>query len=485
MLKKSTKIIATVSDRRCDVDFIRSLFEAGMNVVRMNSAHLGEEGMTRIVENCRAVSPRIAVMVDTKGPEIRTTVNADPEAKIFFREGMETEFAGRPSESTTARRVCLTYADIARDVRPGMHFLIDDGELDFIITAVDEAQGIVSARCLNDGALGSRKSVNIPDSDIRLPALTDRDRATLAVAARLGVDFVAHSFVRTADDVCAVQAELDRLGSDMKIISKIENRQGVDNFDAILEASYGIMVARGDLGIEVAAERIPVIQHEMIGKCIAAHRPVIVATQMLHSMITNPRPTRAEISDIAAAVYQRADCLMLSGETANGRYPVEAVRTMARVAEDVEASITETSTGEHIPPLADAHVTSFLARQAVVAEREIGVKAIIADAIHGRTSRFIASFRGTCPVYAICYRKRTMRTLSLSYGIKAYYYKDYTPAERYPLEALADFVREGLLDPADRIAFLGAINGTGATFLEINAVQAILDNGATEGAPCV
>ena len=285
------------------------------------------------------------------------------------------------------------------------------------------------------------------------------------------------SFVRSADDVHAVQAELDRLGSDMKIISKIENQQGVDNFDSILEASYGIMIARGDLGIEVAAERIPVIQHEMIAKCIAAHHPVIVATQMLHSMITSPRPTRAEVSDIANAVYQRADCLMLSGETANGRYPVEAVSTMARVAQEVEASLTATITSDNIPQLADEHVTSFLARQAVVSEREIGTKAIIANAYHGRTARFIASFRGACPVYAICYRRRTMRWLSISYGIKAYYYKDYTQQQRYPLVALRDFIEQGLLDYTDRIAILGAINGTGATFLAINSVQAILEHG--------
>ena len=477
MLKKSTKIITTVSDLRCEVDFIRALFDAGMNVVRMNSAHLGAEGMKKIVENCREVSPRIGIMIDTKGPEIRTTVNANANEKILFREGMEVEFTGDTTGVTTAERICLNYARIAEDVHPGMHFLIDDGELDFLIFDINRSTGVLRARCMNDGALGSRKSVNVPGSDIRLPALTDRDKATLATAASLGVDFVAHSFVRSADDVRAVQAELDRLGSDMKIISKIENQQGVDNFDEILKASYGIMIARGDLGIEVAAERIPVIQHEMIEKCIAAHHPVIVATQMLHTMITNPRPTRAEVSDIANAVYQRTDCIMLSGETANGRYPVEAVSTMARVAQEVEASLSANITSANIPQLADEHVTSFLARQAVVSETEIGTKAIIADAMHGRTARFIASFRGSCPVYAICYRRRTMRWLSISYGIKAYYYKDYTQQERYPIEALRDFIAQGLLCSDDRIAYLGAISGTGATYLEVNSVQAILEHG--------
>lgn len=477
MPQKSTKIIATISDKRCGVDFIRSLFEEGMNVVRLNSAHLGEEGISAIVRNCREVSPRIGVMIDTKGPEIRTTTNEDPQSVIPFHEGMLVQFAGNTSEPTTSRLINLNYAEIARDVRPGLHFLIDDGELDFEILNVDADAGLITARCLNDGNLGSRKSVNIPGCDINLPSLSERDKRTLAVAARLGVDFVAHSFVRNADDVMAVRRELDMLGSDMKIISKIENQQGVDNFDSILEASYGIMIARGDLGIEVSAERIPVIQHEMIERCIATHHPVIVATQMLHSMIANPRPTRAEVSDIANAVYQRADCLMLSGETANGRYPVEAVRTMASVAAEVERSLNATAGSSDVPQLADEHVTSFLARQAVVSEREIGTKAIIANALHGRTARFIASFRGICPVYAICYRRRTMRWLSLSYGIMAYYYSDYTPSQRYPLQALRDFLEQNMLKPTDRVAILGALNGTGATFLEINAVQAILDNG--------
>lgn len=475
-LQKSTKIITTVSDRRCDVEFIRSLFDAGMNVVRMNSAHLGAEGMAKIVANCREVSPRIGIMIDTKGPEIRTTPNIVADSKIDFREGDEVTVVGAPGEPTTHERICLSYPGIANDISVGQHFLIDDGELDFLITAIDGESGVIHARSLNDGALGSRKSVNIPGSDIRLPALTQRDKDMLAAAVELHVDFVAHSFVRSADDVHAVQEVLDSLGSDMKIISKIENQQGVDNFDAILEASYGIMIARGDLGIEVAAERIPVIQHTMIEKCIAAHRPVIVATQMLHSMITNPRPTRAEVSDIANAVYQRTDCLMLSGETANGRYPVEAVSTMARVAQEVEQSLAESTTSANIPRLADAHVTSYLARQAVVSQYEIGTKAIVADALYGRTARFISSFRGYCPVYAICYRRRTMRWLSLSFGIKAYYYKDYTYQQRYPLQALRDFIEQGLLNPDDRIAVLGAINGTGATFLEINAVKAILEN---------
>lgn len=473
---KNTKIITTISDRRCDIDFLRKIFDAGMNVVRMNSAHLDAKGMKKIVENTRAVSPRIGIMIDTKGPEIRTTVLAAGAEKIAFSEGAKVIFRGDPDKATTRTDINLNYAHVAEDIHPGQHFLIDDGELDFLIESVDPTSGEIVTRCLNDGFLGSRKSVNIPGSDIRLPALTHRDKEILGVAEELGVDFVAHSFVRSADDVKAVQDYLDSIGSDMKIISKIENQQGVDNIDSILDASYGIMVARGDLGIEIPAEKIPPIQHSIILKCIACHKPVIVATQMLHSMINNPRPTRAEVSDIANAVYQRTDCLMLSGETANGRYPVESVATMARIATEIERTLTQGSTAADVPVLKDAHVTAFLARQAVVSEREIGTKAILADSFHGRTARFIASFRGNCPVYALCYRQRTMRWLSLSYGIKAYFYKSYKVEHRYPIDALQDFIKQGLLTPNDRVAFLGALNGTGATFLEINAVNAILEN---------
>ncbi len=469
---KSTKIICTISDRRCEPDFIRALFDNGMNIVRMNSAHLGREGMEKIVRNVRSVSDRIAIMVDTKGPEIRTTATVDDSA-IHFTAGQKTSFCGAPSQLTSAERINLNYADIANDVRPGDHFLIDDGELDFVVTEVG-SDGIILAEACNDGTLGARKTVNIPGCEINLPSVTERDKTSLATATALGVDFVAHSFVRSKEDVEAVQTVLDSLGSDMKIISKIENQQGVDNFDSILEASYGIMVARGDLGIEVAAEKIPVIQTMMIEKCIAAHRPVIVATQMLHSMINNPRPTRAEVSDIANAIYQRADAIMLSGETANGKYPVEAVATMARVAVEVENSLHQNA--DIIPPLVDEHVTSFLARQAVLSVRQIGVKAILTDARHGRTARFISSFRGINPTYAICYRRKTMRWLALSYGIKAYYYPEYSQSDRYPKKALEEFITSGLLTPESRIAYLGAINGTGATFLEINSVHAILEN---------
>lgn len=463
-MNKFTKIIATISDKRCDVEFLRSLAAAGMNVVRVNSAHLDEAGMARIVANTREASDSLAVMLDTKGPEVRTTPN-DEGAPITFAEGDRVELVGDPDSATTRGRICVTYRDIAADIAPGRHVIIDDGELEF---EVEEVEGAVARlRATNTGTLGSRKTVNIPGVELRLPAVSERDRRMIAAADRLDVDFVAHSFVRSAEDVLAVQAVLDNLGSSMKIVSKIENQQGVDNFDAILEASYGIMIARGDLGIEVAAERIPGIQTALVRKCISAHKPVIVATQMLHSMIEHPRPTRAEVSDVANAVYQQADAVMLSGETAAGRYPREAVETMARIAHEVEGSLVNTSV---VPEMSDRRVTSFLSRQAVISEQKLGTKAILTEAYRGLTARFIASYRGSVPIIAVCYNRHVQRWLTLSYGVTAYYLGDDARRDRPRLvDAVRQLVTDGLVNPLDRVAYLSGTD-SGATSLRIDTL---------------
>lgn len=460
-MKKFTKIVATVSDKRCDIEFIKALHQAGVNVVRMNSAHLDYDGFKKIVDNTRAASDKIGIIMDTKGPEIRTTATLTGEP-VEFSKGDEVRISGNPAGLTSPSEIYLNYSDISKVVRPGDRLLIDDGEMGFTVDAVDG--DVITATAENDGKVGSRKSVNLPGVNIDLPAVTERDKTNIAYAARLGVDFIAHSFVRSAADVKAVQDVLDEYGSGARIISKIENQQGIDNFDEILAASYGIMVARGDLGIEVPAEKIPGVQLMMVKKCIAAHKPVIVATQMLHSMIEHPRPTRAEISDVANAVYQRADAMMLSGETAYGKYPVEAVMTMTSVAREVEKALREQMT---VPPMTDSEVTSFLAHEAVQSEEKIGTKAIFTDAYRGISARFIASFRGNNPTFAICHNREVMRLLSLSYGVDAYYYPhDESDKERHSVEAVRRIVEDGLLSPTDRIAYLTGTD-RGATALEI------------------
>lgn len=480
-MKKFTKIVATISDKRCDREFIQALFDNGLNVVRMNSAHLRLDGFRKIVENVRAVSPSIGILMDTKGPEIRTTTNAGDE-NITVTEGMKVTFVGAPDEPSTAQRVCLSYPDIAKDVRPGCHLLIDDGELDFVVNAIEG--GVIHATATNAGSLGSRKSVNIPGVEINLPSLTPRDIINIGYAIDLGVDFIAHSFVRSARDVLDIQAILDARCSPIKIISKIENQQGIDNFDEILKVSYGIMVARGDLGIEIPAEKIPAVQKRMINRCIAAHKPVIVATQMLHSMISNPRPTRAEVSDIAGAVYQHTDALMLSGETAYGKYPVEAIATMNRVAMEVERSLSH-STDDEAKPYFENDVTSFLASQAVASNRMLGTRAIITDSFTGRTARYISSFRGHYPTLAICYCESVIRLLALSYGVFAIYKPHAASARKYLRSALRSLIDEGLLTSDERIAYLGGGygEGRGTTFLEVNRVGEVLENFATYNLP--
>ena len=460
-MKKFTKIVATVSDKRCDIEFIKALAEAGVNVVRMNSAHLDYDGFRMIVDNVRAADPSLGIMMDTKGPEIRTT-GTTSGSPIEFHTGDTIDFIGNPDGLSSSSEIYLSYPRIAEVLQPGDRILIDDGETGFTVTAINGDR--VAARAENDGFVGSRKSVNLPGVTVDLPAITERDRRNIEIGVRLGVDFIAHSFVRSAADVNEVQDILTALGADTKIISKIENQEGVDNFDEILKASYGIMVARGDLGIEVAVERIPGIQAMMINKCIAAHKPVIVATQMLHTMIEHPRPTRAEITDVANAVYQRADAMMLSGETAYGRYPVEAVKIMMNVAREVESSQRDTL---DVPPLSDAEITSFIAREAVMSEKELGTRAIFTDAYRGVSARFIASFRGNNPTFAICHNRSVQRWLSLSYGVSAYY--DPLPDNalpRHSVKALREIVADDHIRATDRIAYLTGTRA-GARALEI------------------
>ncbi|MFQ9995910.1 MAG: pyruvate kinase, partial [Hoylesella buccalis] len=312
---------------------------------------------------------------------------------------------------------------------------------------------------------------------IDLPALTEKDKHNILFAIEQDIDFIAHSFVRNAQDVKAVQDILDEHHSDIKIISKIENQEGVDNIDEIIDASYGIMIARGDLGIEVPIEEIPGIQRQIIRKCVMKKKPVIVATQMLHTMINNPRPTRAEVTDIANAIYSRTDALMLSGETASGRYPVEAVQTMARIAEQAEADRTWETT---IDPMAHDYETQreFLAHSAIESTRRLGVKGIITASETGQTARTLSSFRGATPILAICYREKTQRLLNLSYGIIPIYQKEHTSSEYLFTAALRMLRQKGYIKPEDKIAYLSGSFGKngGTTLLEINKVGQVFDN---------
>ena len=469
---KKTKIVCSISDRRCEVDFLRKLFFAGMNVVRMNTAHATPDGIRTIIRNTREVSPHLALLIDTKGPEVRTT---NVEQPITYKKGDVVKIFGRPEMDTTHDIVNVSYTDFTKCVGKGAHILFDDGLLDMLV--MEQVGPMLVAQVQNDGVLGAHKSVNVPGVHIDLPALTDKDKKNINLAIDEDIDFIAHSFVRSADDVMAVQKMLDERGSDIKIISKIENQEGVDNIDEIIDASYGIMIARGDLGIEVPLEQIPGIQRTIMHKCEQKKKPVIVATQMLHTMIDNPRPTRAEVTDIANAIYSRTDALMLSGETASGKYPLEAVQTMAAIAEQAEQDRMNSDDFD-IPLSSTCSQREFLAHTAIESTRKLGVAGIIAASESGQTARDIAAFRGPTPVLAICYNnEKTMRWLNLSYGVIPIYQKKHLSSLFLFVAALRMLLQKGYIKKDDKIAYLGgSIGGRGgATFLEINRVSQVFD----------
>ena len=290
MMLKQTKIVASISDLRCDVDFIRDLFNAGMNVVRMNTAHANREGFEKLINNVRQVSNRIGILMDTKGPEVRTTASA--EGSIDFKTGEKVRIVGNPEQETTHECIAVSYPGFVHDLSVGANVLIDDGELG--LKVIDKNEDTLFCEVCNDATLGNRKSVNVPGVRINLPSLTEKDRNNILYAIEKDIDFIAHSFVRNKQDVLDIREILDAHKSDIQIIAKIENQEGVDNIDEILEVADGIMVARGDLGIEVPQERIPGIQRKLIKKCILARKPVIVATQMLHTMINKSDPCRGD-----------------------------------------------------------------------------------------------------------------------------------------------------------------------------------------------
>jgi pyruvate kinase len=462
---KHTKIVATISDKRCDVEFIRQLFEAGMNVVRLNTAHISTENAINMIKNVREVSDSIAILVDTKGPEIRTKNIGDP---IEVKEGDLIKLIGGDSQSDQ-ETIYVSYLNIHKEVPVGNQILIDDGDLS--LKVISQNEDCLVCRVGNSGQIKNRKSINTPGISPNLPSISEKDIEFIEFAAQNDVDFIAHSFVRNKSDVLAVQEILDRFNSRIKIIAKIENLDGVNNIDEILQHAYGIMVARGDLGIEIPAEKIPSIQRKLIRKAVQQKKPVIIATQMLHSMIDNPRPTRAEVSDVATAIYDRTDAIMLSGETAYGNYPIEAVNVMTKIALEVEASKDRRN---DLPvPRLDNETSAFLAEAAVLASKELNVHAIVTDTLTGKIARYIAAFRGTLPVYAKCHNGRVKRELALSYGVFPSEIKSKKNKHKLIETSLLDLVERNLITEKDTVVYVGGNFGVGGgtSFIEIASVE--------------
>lgn len=407
---KYTKIVATINGSSCTEELIARLQTAGMDVVRLNTAHMSIEEMERTVAIVRRVSDKLAIMVDTKGPNIR--VGSLPEP-LRLRTGDRIEVSGGPLEAPGMQ---VNYSRFANEVSPGSRIVIDDGDMELLV--VERRDGRLVCEALRDGEIKAHKSVNVPGAEMKMPALTPKDREFIDCAIRHNIDFIAHSFVRNAGDILAVKSILETADSSIKIIAKIENRQGVDNLESIIEAADGIMVARGDLGIEIPLEEVPTIQKNMIHLCMKRGKPVITATQMLQSMETNPRPTRAEVSDVANAVFDGTDAVMLSGETAQGKYPVEAVAMMCRILEEAERSPRQffTKISEILTDI-DPGAT-YMIQAAVNAVDKLPVKAIICNTGGGKSARLCASYRAKVPVYAFSYNPQSVRQLALSYGVR-------------------------------------------------------------------
>ncbi len=468
MLKR-TKIVATISDKRCDVDFIRSLFNAGMNVARLNTAHMNPETALAVIAKIREVSESIAILVDTKGPEIRTSSQG---TEIRVETGAKVSIIGNPEGESGGYTLYVNYADIAKVVPVGNSVLIDDGELE--LKVVDRNDTTLFCEAMSGGIIKLRKSVNLPNVHINLPSLTQKDKDFVKFAIDNDLDFIAHSFVRSKHDVLEIKEILNQHKSQIKIIAKIENQQGVDNIDEILDHTYGIMVARGDLGIEIPAQKIPIVQRRLVKKCIESKKPVIIATQMLHTMIEHPRPTRAEVSDIANAIYQRADAIMLSGETAYGQYPLESVQAMTSVAREVEEELESDSTTNLVR--INNEITATLARSAVRACGSLPIRAIIVDTLTGRTGRYLSAFRGRVPIYAVCYKPNVMRQLALSYGVEAVYMEPRQSRDHFLIDAISLMHERRKIASEDMVLIIGGSFGpsNGATFMEVGKVKNLL-----------
>ncbi len=462
MARKHTKIVATISDRNCSVELLTELHEAGMDVVRLNTAHQGHADTQIVVDNTRAVSEDIALLIDTKGPEIRSVMH-DGIEEVPVTKGDTVTFT---KDASVEKSLWVNYEGFIKDVPVGATVLVDDGIVGMTVTSKTDTA--ILCRVENSGVIEKRKGINVPDVAIDLPSLTEKDLGYIQYSIDQDIDFIAHSFVRNAADVLAIQKILDEQGSDIKIISKIENRQGVDNIEEILDVSYGIMVARGDLGIEIPEEEVPIAQKIMIEAARAKGKPVITATQMLHTMIDNPRATRAEVSDVANSIFDGTDAIMLSGETAKGEYPVQAVQTMTRIAKKIEEAKEEM-----LPGVADEKLKNpthrFLARAAIEACNELDAKALVAYTEHGTAARILSSFRGKTPIYTCMNNKRVIRELSLSYGVYPSYSEKKADIVDYISCGIEQVKADNLVEAEDNIVILTKTPGTetGSNCLEI------------------
>ena len=417
---KKTKIVSTLGPASSDVETITKIIESGANVVRFNFSHGDHEEhlgrMNAVREAEKAAGKKVGFLLDTKGAEIRTTVQ-EP-GKIEFNIGDVVRISMDSSIEGTKEKIAVTYPGLFDDVHVGGHVLFDDGKLDMVITEKDDANKELVTEVQNHGILGSRKGVNAPGVAINLPGITEKDADDIRFGLKNGIQYIAASFVRKAADVLEIRELLtESHHEEVMIFPKIESQEGIDNFDEILEVSDGLMIARGDMGVEIPAESVPLVQKNLIRRLNAAAKPVITATDMLDSMQENPRPTRAEASDVANAVFDGTDATMLSGESANGAYQVEAVATMARIDEKAETSLA--MNGHHdVDHFDTTDVTESVASAVANAAGNLDIKAIVAATNSGYTAKMISKYRPNADILAITFTEGVQRMLNIFWGVQ-------------------------------------------------------------------
>ena len=413
---RKTKIVCTLGPATDSDGVLREMLESGMNVARFNFSHGSHEEHKRRLDALKALREElglpVAAMLDTKGPEVRLRSFAD--GAVALKTGGEFTLTTR--DVAGDERICsVTYADLPGDVKPGNTILLDDGLVR--LTVLETTSTDIRCRVENDGVMKNNKGVNVPGIRLSMPYMSQRDREDILFGVEQGFDFIAASFVRTAADVREIRRLLDEAGSSIQIIAKIENQEGVSNLTEILSVADGIMVARGDMGVEIDFTEIPIIQKDMIAQCMDAGKPVITATQMLDSMVENPRPTRAEITDVANAIYDGTSAIMLSGETAAGKYPVEAVKTMDAIARRTEADINYAKRMRNLTGSARLSIAAATAHAACTTALDIGADAIITVSQSGATARLVSRFRPGSTVVACLLSEQVRRQMALYWGV--------------------------------------------------------------------
>ena len=454
---RKTKIICTMGPAVDNEEQLRTLVLAGMDAARFNFSHGTHESHLATLVKVKRVRDElgaaVATILDTKGPEIR--VKSFESGPVTLVEG--DKFTLTTSEVPgTSERVSVTYSNLHNELRPGCRVLIDDGLIELQVSEIRGQD--IECTLVCGGELSSNKSINIPDVHIQLPSLTEKDREDLRFAVEQDFDFVAASFVRKASDVEDIRACLHEYGGDhIRIISKIENREGVDNLEEIIAASDGLMVARGDLGVEIPAHEVPILQKRMISKTRMAGKPVITATQMLDSMIRNPRPTRAEVSDVANAVFDGTSCVMLSGETASGKYPLEAVATMVDTIKAAEQATDYWGRFRKVEFTPGRSINDAVTHSCCLTAMDLEADAILTPTQTGHTARMISRFRPACPIVAFTTTERARRQLAISWGVKPVLAGYVDSTDRLFSMCVQSALKEGLVESGQMVVITAGI----------------------------